>query len=132
MQKKRPVFLNLFQIYIPVTAVVSILHRISGVALFISLPFWLYLFENILSAELNNVQNFDYTNYAQGFTGVIYLLSLFGLVYHVLAGVRHMILDYSDDHSLCKSRCSAWLVVVLSIVVFLLLFVYFLSVNFGV
>ena len=44
-QPPAPVFLNLFRIRFPVGAVTSIAHRVSGVCLFLSLPFWIYLLD---------------------------------------------------------------------------------------
>ena len=45
MSRPRPKYLNLIQIRLPVPGVVSILHRASGAALFLLLPFLLMLFE---------------------------------------------------------------------------------------
>lgn len=117
----RPVFLNLFQIKFPVTAIVSILHRISGVAVFFGMPFlifWLYL---VTSSETSFAH---YEIYSQIiWVKIIYFLIVAGLSYHILAGVRHLYHDFSHDHSLVSTRISAWLTLLFAIiVVFLLLF----------
>lgn len=51
MQKKRPKHLDLGKISLPIMAKVSILHRISGVALFLALPLLIYLLQGSLSSE---------------------------------------------------------------------------------
>lgn len=47
MQKKRPKHLDLGKISLPIMAKVSILHRISGVALFLALPLLIYLLQGV-------------------------------------------------------------------------------------
>ena len=49
-KNKRPVYLNLFQIRLPVAGVVSILHRITGVVMVISLPLSLYALQQSLAS----------------------------------------------------------------------------------
>ena len=50
-KKKRPVYLNLVQIRMPVTAVISILHRISGALLFVSAMWLLFMLDRSLASE---------------------------------------------------------------------------------
>ena len=52
MKATRPVYLNLWRIRFPVTAIVSILHRISGVVIFLGLPFLLYILSQSLSRKI--------------------------------------------------------------------------------
>ena len=49
--KSRPVYLNLLRIRQPVGAVVSILHRISGLVLVLALPALFYLLQQSLASE---------------------------------------------------------------------------------
>jgi succinate dehydrogenase / fumarate reductase cytochrome b subunit len=52
LNKNRPRFLNLWQIRLPITGVVSILHRLSGIFLVLLFPFLLYLLQlSLRSAE---------------------------------------------------------------------------------
>ena len=117
----RPVFLNLFQIKFPVTAIVSILHRISGVAVFFGMPFlifWLYL---VTGSEATFAH---YEIYSQVILfKIIFFLINVSQSYHILAGVRHLYHDFSHDHSLTSTRISAWLTLFLAVVVtFFLIF----------
>jgi len=45
---QRPKYLDLFRIRLPVPGFVSILHRISGLGLFLFLPFLLWLLQSSL------------------------------------------------------------------------------------
>lgn len=49
--KSRPVFLEIPNIRLPIPGIVSILHRISGVGLFVMLPVLLYFFSGTLDRE---------------------------------------------------------------------------------
>jgi len=104
----RPVFLNLLRIRQPVTAVLSILHRLSGVAMILSLPGLVYLL------------NLSLANQA-GFATVAGLLSspiakltatlfCWALAHHVLAGIRFMLLDFDVGLERGVARITAWLV----------------------
>src|SRR5262245_39882278 len=55
MNQSRPKYLNLFEIRLPVPALVSILHRISGLVLFLFLPYLLWL----LQASLASPESFE-------------------------------------------------------------------------
>jgi succinate dehydrogenase / fumarate reductase, cytochrome b subunit len=76
---------------LPLAAYVSILHRVSGAAMFLLLPFVLYLLDKSLTSEIS----FDYL---KGFTSHWFVkLVILGLVWsylhHFAAGVRHLMLD---------------------------------------
>ena len=47
--KSKPVFLNLMQIRLPVAGVMSIIHRVTGVVMVLSIPLLLYLLDLSLS-----------------------------------------------------------------------------------
>ena len=87
----RPVFLNLFQIRLPIAGIMSIAHRISGVLMFLSIPFALYLLEQSLAS-------------ADGYANVmamldsfwllpVYAVLLWSLFHHLLAGIRYLLVD---------------------------------------
>lgn len=106
--KKRPVYLNLFLIRLPVAGVVSILHRVSGVVLVLSLPLALLALQRSLqSAE-------DYRVVTGWFTllpvrGLMLLLAV-AFAHHFLAGIRHLLLDVDIGITRRQARVSAWLV----------------------
>lgn len=107
---KRPVYLNLLRIRLPVGGVVSILHRVTGVLLVLLLPLLLYLLQRSLA---------DQNSYAQaaatfGTTAgriVLFLVTLM-LAHHFFAGMRHLLLDLDIGIGRIASRRSAWLVLV--------------------
>ncbi|WP_211223758.1 succinate dehydrogenase, cytochrome b556 subunit [Massilia niastensis] len=75
----------------PPAAVVSILHRISGAALFLMLPFLLYLLQESLLSETS------YGHFAGMVDNAFVKLILLGLswayLHHFTAGVRHLVMD---------------------------------------
>lgn len=96
VKKDRPVYKNiglaqLIKYRLPWAGKVSILHRISGAALFLMLPFLLYLLDQSLASELS-YQKF------QAITGnVLVKLICLGLIWaflhHFCAGIRYLLLD---------------------------------------
>lgn len=110
---KRPINLNLLTIRFPITAIVSILHRISGFFLFLMIP----VFLAILSLSLHSPEAFFtvHTCFAHPVTKLLILGFLFALFYHLLAGVRHLLMDAGVAEELKSARFSAGLVMVLAI-----------------
>lgn len=110
---KRPVFLNLLQIKFPVTAIVSIGHRVSGVLMIVVLPFWIWMLQETLgSAEsyANLVSCID----EHSFVKSIIFLSIISVWYHVFAGFRHLVMDLGFGESMKKASVSAWVVLMLT------------------
>ena len=102
----RPVFLNLTQIQLPVGALTSILHRITGVFLAVGVPFAVYL----LDLSLRNQQAFERVTGLFGhlaFKAVMVFL-VWALAHHILAGIRHMLTDINVGSTLHSGRRSAW------------------------
>lgn len=98
MKPNRPVNLDLGTIALPLPAKASILHRVSGVALFVAVAVLLYLFDLSLSGE-------------EGFARAAGLLAttpaklviwavLAALIYHTVAGVKHLLMDIGIGESL--------------------------------
>lgn len=113
--KKRPVDrpknLNLFTIRLPLNAVVSIMHRVSGVGLFLVLPFLIYAFQQTLASEQS------YAQVSQWFDTVLVKILLmvvsFAFFHHFYAGIRHLLQDVHWMTSLQKARITGRLVLVL-------------------
>ncbi len=102
----RPVFLNLTQIQLPVGALTSILHRITGVFLAAGVPFAVYL----LDLSLRNQQAFERVTGLFGhlaFKAAMVFL-VWALAHHILAGIRHMLTDINVGSTLHSGRRSAW------------------------
>ncbi len=51
MSDHRPVYLNLLKIRLPVPGIVSFAHRITGVLLFLALPFAVYLLDLSIESQ---------------------------------------------------------------------------------
>ncbi len=119
MQKQRPVFLDLPSIRLPIPGIVSILHRISGVALFISLPFLLCLFSGTLSREE------AFTQYQTWVGHPLVKLALLGLLWaylhHFLAGIRFLLLDIHKGLALPTARASAKAVLIAALILTVIL-----------
>lgn len=114
MNKKRPVNLDLSSLRYPPMAIASILHRISGVVLFLLLPIMLFIFGQSMHSEESFVQ------IKSALIHPCYKLILwaFGtaLIYHVLAGMRHMIMDLGFGEQLSTGRRTAVLVIALAVI----------------
>ena len=91
VNSKRPVNLDLRTIKLPVTAYTSILHRISGVILFVSIAILLWMLDTSLSSEsgFEQVQSCLQPPLAKLVVWGILAASL----YHLVAGVRHLVMD---------------------------------------
>lgn len=114
MQKKRPVNLNLFTIRFPVTAISSILHRASGVVLFLFIVFLLYALQFSLKSEQSfNALHATLSSFWPRFFVWIFLSSL---VFHVIAGIRHFLMDMGYGEGKASGKFSAYLVLILSVV----------------
>jgi len=116
--QKRPVFLDLTKIKFPPMAIASILHRASGVVLFLAIPFLLWA----LALSLRSAQSFYYLEYILSFA--ILKLIVWGiatmLFYHLAAGIRHLMMDAGYAEELRSGRISAYVVFVATIVFFIL------------
>jgi len=115
----RPVFLNLFKIHLPVTAVVSVAHRLTGIVLFLLIPVLIYLLDLSLEGPegFNRVRNLVESPLWHA------AMILFGwfLAHHFFAGIRYLLIDIDIGVSAAASRRGAWLVLAASIVTVLFL-----------
>ena len=101
---KRPVFLDLTKIYLPRTALVSILHRVSGIAMILSLPLLAWLLYLCVDTSQHSVLHVVVMSIWYKF---FIFLVIIGFAYHWLAGVRHLIADMFGAHDLAFARISA-------------------------
>jgi len=101
-----PVFLNLLQIRFPIAAIMSILHRFSGVLLFLSIPVAIYSLQLSLSSEAGflAVQGWLTSFFVQAFL----IIMLWALLHHLFAGIRFLLLDIDIGISRTAARRSAW------------------------
>jgi succinate dehydrogenase / fumarate reductase cytochrome b subunit len=113
MSRPRPKYLNLIQIRLPVPGLVSILHRVSGAALFLLLPFLLALFE----LSLESAQTFARFKAVFSHWGIklIVLGLAWAYLHHLCAGIRHLALDLDYGTELAAARASSWAVLAIGV-----------------
>jgi succinate dehydrogenase / fumarate reductase cytochrome b subunit len=118
VNKQRPVNLDLKTIKMPAAAKASILHRVSGVAMVFAVGILLWT----LSLSLSSAQGFAQVEAM--LNGVFFKLIIIGIVaaiiYHFLAGVRHLLMDLGYFEEKDSGNSSAKLVIGLWIVLTLL------------
>jgi len=110
---RRPFFLNLLQLRLPFTGVVSILHRVSGVLLVLMLPPALLL----LDRSLADPEGFELCRRLMTTlpAKVLGFAVLWLFVQHLFSGIRHLLLDLDLCVDLICARRSAWLVTMASV-----------------
>ncbi|MDF1684695.1 MAG: succinate dehydrogenase, cytochrome b556 subunit [Legionellaceae bacterium] len=127
MNHQRPIDLNFASLKFPPMAIVSILHRISGIGLFLLLPLMLYL----LKLSLASAASFEHLHMLMA-TCAWYKIGIFAftaaLIYHLIAGIRHLLMDMGLGESLVAARRSSLVVIGLSVVGTLLFGAYLWSV----
>jgi len=118
VKSQRPVNLDLRTIKLPITAYTSILHRVSGVILFVGVVLLLLALDTSLSSP-------------EGFEDVRAYLSsplaklvswalLSALLYHLVAGVRHLIMDTGHGETLEGGKLGSKIVIAVSAVLIVL------------
>ena len=119
----RPEFRNIHVTQIvryrmPPSAMVSIMHRVSGAALFLALPFLLWMF------DLSLISEDSYARMAEVASGWIAKLALLFLIWaflhHFVAGIRYLVLDLHVGLELRQARLNALAVFAISLVLTLL------------
>ena len=115
MTEKRPVYLNLFKIRLPSTGIVSFAHRVSGVFLFLAIPFSVYLLDRSVASR----EGFDdaVQLLRDPVLQLILLILVWALVHHFLAGIRYLLLDFDIAIEKSSSTMSAWIVLAAEAVV---------------
>ena len=101
----RPVNLDLTTVKFPLPAITSILHRISGVALFFGIGVVLYLLQLSLESEAGFERVTELFR-ATPVKLVVWLI-LTGLLYHLIAGIKHLLMDWGSvkaEKGLCEAH----------------------------
>ena len=106
--KRRPVFFNLTQIQMPVGALTSITHRVTGIFLALCVPFSIYLLDLSLQGPQSYEQVISLFD-KLAFRGAV-IVFVWVLAHHMLAGIRHLLSDVDIGSQLPAARRSAWAV----------------------
>ena len=117
--RARPVHLDLTTFKFPLTSITSILHRLSGLFLFLMIPGLLWMLDLSMAsqstfAELKSQLDTFLTK------GLLWL-ALSALGYHLVAGVKHLIMDWGVGETLEGGQLGAKITLVLSVVLAALL-----------
>ena len=92
-EDKRPIYLNPLATDLPIIGVSSILHRISGFALFCVFITSVWMFDRSLSSEVEFLSlEADLKNHLA--LKVIFYLFLVGFLYHSLLGIKKVLSDF--------------------------------------
>jgi succinate dehydrogenase / fumarate reductase cytochrome b subunit len=113
VKKRRPLWFNLSPLNLPVPGLVSIFHRVSGVALFLGLAAFLYLLELSLASESGYAQAGELLSHP--IAKLLVIASIWALLHHMCAGIRHLFLDIDVGVSLHAARRSAFAVFIVSL-----------------
>jgi succinate dehydrogenase / fumarate reductase cytochrome b subunit len=119
MKSKRPVNLAIGTIQLPLAALTSITHRISGVAVFVGVAGLLWLFEKSLASEAGFAEVAAILN--SGACKFVVWLVLAALAYHMVAGCKHLLLDLGIGESKEAGPVGAKAVIAVSVVLIALL-----------
>jgi len=101
VRKPRPEYRNIgigditLKYRMPLAAILSILHRVSGALLFLFLPFLLFLFDQSLTSELS----FEvFKAFLSNIVVKLIVLALsWAFLHHFCAGIRHLLMDVNHD-----------------------------------
>ncbi len=105
---KRPQFRNINALTdlpsyrLPAAGWVSILHRVSGVLMFLLMPFIIWMFDTSVSSDISFAKFKAAFNVGIGiapgwFFKLVALALMWAYLHHFIAGVRHLWMDVSHD-----------------------------------
>jgi succinate dehydrogenase / fumarate reductase cytochrome b subunit len=125
ISKPRPVYRNIhisqiLSYRLPLAGIVSILHRVSGVIMFLLLPLVIWMFDTSLTSEISFEQ---FTSAFIAGIGVVpaavvklaVLGLIWGYLHHFVAGVRHLWMDATHSVTVAHGRSSAVLTVAITL-----------------
>lgn len=117
--KKRPKHLALHLIKLPLPGIVSILHRVSGVLLFLALPILLLMLQSSLRSPDTYTQLTAVLSHP--LLKLVCLGLLWGFLHHFCAGLRYLAIDLHWVHNLAQARSSSKAVMAVSLVLTILM-----------
>lgn len=110
MTDKRPVYLNLLKIRLPLPGIVSFAHRITGALLFLAIPFAVYLLDLSVQSEQSFNEAQQLMN--QPMMVILQILLLWSLAHHFFAGIRFLLIDADIGVEKSQARLGSWLVLI--------------------
>ena len=112
MKDNRPVNLDFTTFKLPLPAITSILHRVSGGVLFVGVAILLYL----LDTSLESAEGFATVSEWLGnpLVKLITWAVVAALIYHLLAGIKHLVMDLGIGETLDGAVLGARIVIALA------------------
>lgn len=117
--KQRPIFQGVLKYRYPVMAIASVLHRISGVILFLLIPVLLWALNKSLATPDGFQQLHDILTSPIPIT--LLFIFIAALLYHLFAGIRHLFMDMGYGESLKAGRATAYIVFAVTIIMLLII-----------
>jgi len=114
VKDKRPVNLNISTIHLPIAAYTSITHRISGVIVFVGVAILLWMFDLSMSSEegFNQIKDLMTSPLMKFIVWGI----LSALAYHLVAGVKHLLMDMGIGETKEAAPLGAKITLVVSLI----------------
>jgi succinate dehydrogenase / fumarate reductase cytochrome b subunit len=119
VKDNRPVNLDINTMHLPITAYASILHRVSGVAIFFGVAVLLFLLDHSLESSEKFAQTQDLLASNMIVKAIVWLV-LCGFIYHSCAGIKHLVMDLGIGETLEGGKRGAAIVLTVSVVLMLL------------
>ena len=116
-KQKRPKFLNLAKIHLPVTGITSFAHRVSGALMFLAIPGLIYLF----GLSLHDAKEFAsaLSLFESVYVKLGCTILAWSFTHHLLAGMRFLLMDMDIGEDLVAAKVSAWIVNIGGVILFL-------------
>jgi succinate dehydrogenase / fumarate reductase cytochrome b subunit len=118
VNSKRPVNLDLGKFHFPLPAITSILHRVSGVIIFVGVAFMLYGLDLSLSGEESYGRMNELLNSFIAKLIVWGILS--ALLYHLVAGTKHLLMDMGIGEELESGLLASKITLAIAIILIVL------------
>ena len=115
---RRPVYLNLFKIRLPIAGMVSLAHRASGILMFLAMPFVVYLLDLSVRSQQDFGQAISLLQHP--LLMAVEILFVGALAHHLFAGIRFLLIDADVFVDKKPAATTAWLVVFLAVVAVLI------------
>ncbi|CAM4419507.1 succinate dehydrogenase, cytochrome b556 subunit [Pseudoalteromonas ostreae] len=112
--KKRPVFMSLHKVKVPITAYVSFAHRVTGVLFFLSFPIVLYAL--YLSLDSESGFNTVVSALQHWFVKLVCLGIFTAFIYHAFAGIKHMINDMGYGEELDSAKKMSYVLILATVI----------------
>lgn len=119
MEKQQFSNFNLFTIRYPFTAIISILHRLSGIFVFLLIPFLLWMLD-IASGSSGGFTRIQALLTNPGVKLLLWFI-LVALWYHLIAGIRHLLMDIGMGESLRDAHLSGGITIAITLIVAILI-----------